>query len=72
MIRVAQGIASERGRDSPECAYDHRSRATAFVQSRPLIGSGTGGFPEARAERLILDTLASLDFPGEIRVVRYR
>jgi len=38
----------------------------------PLIGAGTGGFPLALAERLILDTLASLDFPGEIRVVRYR
>lgn len=42
-------------------------RSVAF----PLVGAGTGGFPAHQVEQLILETLACLDFDGEVRVVRY-
>jgi len=38
----------------------------------PLIGAGTGGFQPDETQRLIVDTLASLQFEGDVRIVRYQ
>jgi O-acetyl-ADP-ribose deacetylase (regulator of RNase III) len=38
----------------------------------PLIGAGTGGRGAERAEAWILDELRTIDFDGEVRVVRFR
>lgn len=38
----------------------------------PLIGAGTGGFNAAEALRIMQDALASCEFSGEVRIVRYK
>ncbi len=38
----------------------------------PLIGAGTGGTREARAENLIRSTLEGIDFDGSVQIVRFR
>ncbi len=43
-------------------------RSIAF----PLIGAGTGGSKEERVLAIMQNTLAELEFDGEVRVVRYR
>jgi len=55
-VRSAILLARQRG-----------DRSLAF----PLIGAGTGGFPPARSLELMLDELAQLEFPGEVRLVRF-
>ena len=47
-----------------ESAY----RSVAF----PLIGAGTGGGNEAKIIEIIRDELESIQFDGEVRIVRYR
>jgi len=42
-------------------------RSLAF----PLIGAGTGGFPPARVEAIMLDSMAHSRFAGEVRIVKY-
>ena len=37
----------------------------------PVVGSGSGGFSEVEALRIIQDELASLEFDGVVVVVRY-
>jgi O-acetyl-ADP-ribose deacetylase (regulator of RNase III) len=37
-----------------------------------LIGAGSGGFDPERAQKIMLDELASIDAPLEVTVVRYR
>lgn len=56
-VRNAIRIAAERG---------YRSVAL------PLIGAGTGGFKPDRAQAVIEDELGSIDFDGEVRIVRFR
>jgi O-acetyl-ADP-ribose deacetylase (regulator of RNase III) len=55
-VRSALGIAQKRG---------HRS--VAF----PLIGAGTGGFSPERTIEIMQHEIEAIDFPGEIRIVRY-
>ncbi len=43
-------------------------RSLAF----PILGAGAGGFDAAAAERIMLDTLAGLDSPIKVVLVRYR
>jgi O-acetyl-ADP-ribose deacetylase (regulator of RNase III) len=38
----------------------------------PVVGAGTGGFGEEGALRLMLDSLARLSSPAEVRIVRFR
>jgi len=38
----------------------------------PLIGAGTGGVPPARAETVMLESIAQTEFAGEVRIVRYK
>jgi O-acetyl-ADP-ribose deacetylase (regulator of RNase III) len=38
----------------------------------PLIGAGSGGFDEAAAEKIMVETLASLAAPLEVVLVRFR
>ena len=56
-VRNALRLAAERG-----------LRSVAF----PLIGAGVGGGAEARVLAWMRDEMAQIDFPGEVRVVRYR
>jgi O-acetyl-ADP-ribose deacetylase (regulator of RNase III) len=55
-------------RNAVELASSHAFDRVAF----PLIGAGTGGFSEDAAERLMLDELCAVAFPGEVRLVRFR
>jgi len=56
-VRNAIGIAALRGFQS-----------IAF----PLIGAGTGGKSRERVEAWMVNTLSTLDFDGEVRIVRYQ
>ena len=56
-VRSAMRIASENG-----------YRSIAF----PIIGAGTGGSKQEKALTIIRETLESIEFDGEVRVVRYR
>lgn len=56
-VRNALALASERG-----------YRSIAF----PLIGAGSGGRNADKVLVTILDTLKTIDYDGEVRVVRYR
>jgi O-acetyl-ADP-ribose deacetylase (regulator of RNase III) len=38
----------------------------------PIIGAGSGGFDEAAAEKIMVETFASLSAPIEIVLVRFR
>lgn len=56
-VRSAVGLAEELG-----------LRSLAF----PIIGAGSGSFPAAEAERVMLEALKPLESPVEVRLVRYR
>jgi len=56
-VRSSISIAEERG---------YRSIAM------PLIGAGSGGGNPASVQAMIQNELSKLDYPGEVRVVRYR
>jgi O-acetyl-ADP-ribose deacetylase (regulator of RNase III) len=56
-VRNAMAIVKERG-----------YRSIAF----PLIGAGSGGGDPAKVLELMRDELASIDYDGEVRIVRYR
>ena len=56
-VRNAMAIAQERG-----------YRSLAF----PLIGAGSGGGSAAKVLECMCDELRSIDFDGEVRIVRYR
>ena len=65
--------ASERSiRDSVRnvvaLAAEHRFQSIAF----PLIGAGSGGFNQERAQAIMLDELQELDSPLEVTVVVFR
>lgn len=61
--------ASIRGcaRHGVQRAVEAGFRSLAF----PVIGAGSGGFPAARAEAVLVEALESLDAPLEVVVVRY-
>jgi O-acetyl-ADP-ribose deacetylase (regulator of RNase III) len=48
-------------------AREHDFASVAF----PIIGSGSGGFSQHRALRLMCETLASLDYAGRVVIVRH-
>lgn len=56
-VRSAVGLAGRLG-----------LRSLAF----PILGAGSGGFDPAGAERIITETLAGLDAPIAVTLVRYR
>lgn len=56
-VRDAMAIAKERG-----------YRSLAF----PLIGAGSGGGNPAKILELMRDELRSIEYDGEVRIVRYR
>jgi O-acetyl-ADP-ribose deacetylase (regulator of RNase III) len=56
-VRNAIVLAIERG-----------CRSIAF----PLIGSGSGGGKPERVLEILQDELSKIDFPGEVRIVKYR
>lgn len=38
----------------------------------PLIGAGTGGFNEEKSLQIMRESLATCDFQGEVRIVRFK
>lgn len=38
----------------------------------PLIGAGTGGMGAEKVEAMMREEIDKADFPGEVRIVRYR
>ena len=65
--------ASERSirdsvRNALALATEHGFRSIAF----PLIGAGSGGFNQERAQAIMLGELQKLDLPLEVRIVAYR
>ena len=38
----------------------------------PLIGAGSGGGKAAEVQEWMLDELSRIEFPGEVRLVRYK
>ncbi|MGE5610267.1 MAG: macro domain-containing protein [Bacillota bacterium] len=56
-VRSAMRLAIEKG-----------YRSIAF----PLIGAGTGGGKQEKVLALMLEELRTIDFDGEVRIVRYR
>jgi O-acetyl-ADP-ribose deacetylase (regulator of RNase III) len=64
--------ASERSiRDSVENAVALAAREGFRSMAFPYIGAGTGGVRVERAERWMLETFESLQFDGDVRLVRY-
>ena len=55
-------------RNAMAVARDHEFKSVAF----PLIGAGTGAMRPDAVSELMLETLDGCDFPGEVRVIRYR
>jgi O-acetyl-ADP-ribose deacetylase len=65
--------ASERSirdsvRNALALAVEHGFHSIAF----PLIGAGSGGFNQERAQAIMLDELQKLESPLEVTVVVYR
>jgi O-acetyl-ADP-ribose deacetylase (regulator of RNase III) len=65
--------ASERSirdsvRNALKIASDHGFQSVAF----PLIGAGSGSFNPERSGAIMLDELAALDYPLDVRVVVFR
>jgi len=64
--------ASERSirasvRNALALAWEKGYRSIAF----PLIGSGTGGIPPGRVLAWMRDELDTIEYDGEVRIVRY-
>ena len=55
-------------RSAMQLATQHNFNSIAF----PLIGAGTGGGKQQTVLDLMFDEFRSIDFPGEVRIVRYR
>jgi O-acetyl-ADP-ribose deacetylase (regulator of RNase III) len=65
--------ASERSirnsvRNAVRLAHEKGYKSIAF----PLIGAGSGGFNQDRAQALMLDELGKLDFPMVVKVVIFK
>lgn len=54
--------------NSMKIAQAEKVESIAF----PLLGAGTGGYKEAEAERLMLDTLADIDSSIKVSIVRFK
>lgn len=54
--------------NSMKLAHELKLKSIAF----PILGSGSGNFPVARAEQIMLEAFRNLDYPIEVTLVRYR
>ena len=66
-------------RSSPRAIEDSVKNAVAVAQKLelkslafPIIGAGSGGFDEVAAEKIMVETFATLSAPMEIVLVRFR
>jgi O-acetyl-ADP-ribose deacetylase (regulator of RNase III) len=66
--RASQRSIRDSVRNAMPLATEHGFRSIAF----PLIGAGSGGFNQERAERLMLDELQQLESPVKVTVVEFR
>ncbi len=66
--RASERSIRDSARNAVALAVAHGDRSIAF----PIIGAGSGGFPEDKAGKILIDELASIDAPIEAVVVRYR
>jgi O-acetyl-ADP-ribose deacetylase (regulator of RNase III) len=65
--------ASERSiRQSAQSAMSIVGREGYESVAFPIIGSGSGGFSEAKAKEIMLDELSQIDSSANIIVVEYR
>jgi O-acetyl-ADP-ribose deacetylase len=55
-------------RNAVNLAAGHGFKSIAF----PLVGAGTGGKKPAAVLEFMLDEITNANFPGEVRIVRYR
>jgi O-acetyl-ADP-ribose deacetylase (regulator of RNase III) len=66
--RASEYSIRESTRNAIRLAAEAGHRSIAF----PVIGAGSGGFKESAALSLMLETLRSIEFEGEVRIVRFR
>lgn len=65
--------SSERSiRDSVQNAIALASRRGYRSIALPLIGAGSGGGDPAKVQAIIEEELQRCEFPGQVRIVRYR
>jgi O-acetyl-ADP-ribose deacetylase (regulator of RNase III) len=66
--RASRQSISDSVRSAMRLAETLEIRSIAF----PVIGAGSGSFPPAEAERIMLETFAELESALLVRLVRYR
>jgi O-acetyl-ADP-ribose deacetylase (regulator of RNase III) len=66
--RASEASIRDSVRNAIARARENGYRSLAF----PVLGSGSGGFPEDRAAAIIGDEASSNEFDGRIVLVRYR
>jgi O-acetyl-ADP-ribose deacetylase (regulator of RNase III) len=66
--RATKHSIRESVRNALQLASERSYRSIAF----PLIGAGTGGSRAERVLALMTATLETLDYDGEVRIVRFR
>jgi O-acetyl-ADP-ribose deacetylase (regulator of RNase III) len=66
--RSSEGSIRDSVRNAIGLAIDGGYGSIAF----PLIGSGSGGGKPDRVLEIMQDELEKIDFPGEVRIVRFR
>ncbi|MCA9490495.1 MAG: macro domain-containing protein [Myxococcales bacterium] len=66
--RASEPSIRDGVRNAMRLVAEHGFRSVAF----PVLGAGSGGFPEEQALALMLDELSGVDGTAEVRVVRFR
>lgn len=66
--RASRQSIADSVRNAMRLAETLEIRSIAF----PVIGAGSGSFPPAEAERIMLETFAELESALQVRLVRYR
>lgn len=65
--RASERSIRESVRHAMALVEEHGFRSVAF----PVLGAGSGGFPEEQALALMLDELSAIEASAEVRVVRF-
>jgi O-acetyl-ADP-ribose deacetylase (regulator of RNase III) len=66
--RASRASIRDSVRNAMAVAQQLGLRSLAF----PIVGAGSGGFPAAEAERVMLEALAEIDTAVDVVLVRYR
>lgn len=65
--KSSENAIQDSVRNAMKLADEMSIKTIAF----PMLGSGSGRFPPERAESLMIETFAELDYPIEVTLVRY-